>query len=69
VHLREVEDALRTLAAIDPDLRQVTEMKVFGALTTDEIAIYLGCSPRSVDRRWAFARSWLRDNFATAVET
>jgi RNA polymerase sigma factor (TIGR02999 family) len=65
LHLREVDDALHALAAIDPDLTQVTEMKVFGALTTNEIATYLRCSERSVERRWAFARTWLKNNFAT----
>jgi DNA-directed RNA polymerase specialized sigma24 family protein len=43
-------------------------MKVFGGLTTEEIAGHLGCSVRGVERRWAFARTWLKDNFVARLE-
>lgn len=68
VRLREVENALQALAAIHPDLSQITEMKVFGSLTSEEIANHLGYSARSVDRRWAFAKDWLKNNFAIVSE-
>jgi len=62
--LRQVEDALSGLEHIDPRLRQVVEMKVFGGLSGEEIAQHLGCSLRSVNRHWSFARDWLATNFA-----
>jgi len=57
--LHFVEEVLSRLAAIDPKLRTVIEMKVFEGLTADEIAKQLGCSPRTVASHWAFAKRWL----------
>jgi len=57
--LAEIEALLGRLAAIEPALRSVVELKVFGGLVYDEIAEYLGCSERTVRRRWQFARAWL----------
>jgi RNA polymerase sigma factor (TIGR02999 family) len=68
VQLREIEDALQALESIHPELRQVTEMKVFGGLTTEEIAERWGCSVRSVERRWTFTRTWLKENFIARIE-
>src|SRR5947199_7449478 len=51
--LHEVEDALARLAAVDPELRRVVEMKVFEGLTRDEIARQLGCSRRTVAGHWS----------------
>jgi RNA polymerase sigma factor (TIGR02999 family) len=68
LQLREIEDALQALESIHPELRQVTEMKVFGGLTTEEIAGRWGCSVRSVERRWTFARTWLKENFVARIE-
>jgi RNA polymerase sigma factor (TIGR02999 family) len=62
--LHFVEEALSRLAAIDPKLRTVTEMRVFEGLTGDEIAIHLGCSPRTVANYWAFAKRWLQKELA-----
>lgn len=61
----EVEEALSRLAAIDPKFRKVVEMRVFEALTGDEIAEQLGCSPRTVATYWNFARRWLEQELAT----
>ena len=57
--LHFVEEVLSRLAAIDPKLRTVIEMRVFEGLTADEIAKQLGCSPRTVASHWAFAKRWL----------
>lgn len=62
--LQHVEDALAKLEAIDPRLRAVVEMKVFEGMTGEEIAKRLGCSPRTVVASWAFARDWLRTEWA-----
>ena len=58
--LREVENLLDRLGAIDPTLRAVVEMKVFEGLSRQEIAQRLGCSVRTVARHWDFAVKWLR---------
>lgn len=61
-----VEQLLSRLAAIDPKLRSVIEMRVFEGLTGDEIAQQLGCSPRTVANLWTFAKRWLSSELATA---
>ncbi len=62
--LSEVEEVLERLAAIDPRLRAVVEMRVFEGLTGEEIAGQLGCSARTVTSHWNFARRWLEKEFA-----
>jgi RNA polymerase sigma factor (TIGR02999 family) len=62
--LQEVEDALTRLAAVDPRLRTVVEMKVFEGLTGEEIARQLGCSRGSVSTWWSFAQRWLEEEWA-----
>ena len=58
--LREVENILSRLGAIDPKLRAVVEMKAFEGLSREEIAQRLGCSVRTVARHWEFAQQWLQ---------
>ena len=60
VDLVALDDALRKLVDVDPELARVVELRYFGGLTVEEAAEALGTSPRSVDRAWATARAWLR---------
>lgn len=62
--LIEIENLLARLAAIDPKLRAVVEMKVFEGLDRVQIAKRLDCSVRTVARHWAFAQSWLESEFS-----
>lgn len=62
--LQDVEDALTQLAAVDPRLRTVVEMKVFEGRTGDEIAQQLGCSRGTVSNWWSFAQRWLQEEWA-----
>ena len=62
--LREIEDLLNRLGAMDPRLRTVVEMKAFEGLSREEIGERLGCSVRSVARHWEFAQHWLQQNMA-----
>ncbi len=62
--LQDVEDALSRLAAVDPRLRTVVEMKVFEGRTGEEIARELGCSRGTVHNWWNFAQRWLREEWA-----
>jgi len=59
-----IEALLSRLAAIDPQLRTIVEMRVFEGLSITEISTRLDCSPRTVDRRWSFARKWLEHHLA-----
>ena len=57
--LDDVESLLSKLAEIHPQLRTVVEMKVFEGLSLEEIAGRLGCSLRTIERRWTLAKHWL----------
>jgi RNA polymerase sigma factor (TIGR02999 family) len=59
--LLEIDDVLNRLAAINPALRQVVELRVFEGLTREEIAREIGCGPATVARHWSFARNWLEE--------
>jgi RNA polymerase sigma factor (TIGR02999 family) len=54
-----VHDALVELAAIDPRLVQVVEMRYFAGLKEEEVAHALGVSVRTVARDWEKARLFL----------
>lgn len=62
--LTEIEDLLTRLGRIDPMLPQIVEMKIFEGVEREEIAVRLGCSLRTVGRRWEFARKWLEEAMA-----
>lgn len=54
-----VHEALDELAAIEPRLAQVVEMRYFGGLGHAEIAAALSIGLRTVERDWERARSFL----------
>jgi RNA polymerase sigma factor (TIGR02999 family) len=51
-----VHEALNDLAAVDPRIVQVVEMRYFGGLTEEEIGAALGVTERTVRRDWEKAR-------------
>ncbi len=65
--LSELDDVLDGLAAIDPQLRSVVELRVFEGLSIEECAERLGCSVSTVTRNWRFAKRWLRNQLAPGV--
>lgn len=54
-----LDEALRRLEQEEPDTAQVVSLRFFAGLSVDETAKALDLSPRTVDRRWKFARAWL----------
>jgi RNA polymerase sigma factor (TIGR02999 family) len=54
-----LDDALTRLAALDPRLGRVVELRFFAGLTEAEIAQLLGVTPRTVARDWVKAKGWL----------
>lgn len=59
VDVLELDDALRRLKDMDPDLHQLVELRFFGGLTHPQIAHVTGTSLRTVERQWRLARAWL----------
>lgn len=54
-----LDDALKTLAALDPRKGEVVEMRFFGGLTVEETATALQISVATVMRDWQLAKVWL----------
>ena len=55
-----LDEALTRLAAADPELARMVELRYFTGLTIEETAKVLGVSPRTTKRNWAYARAWLK---------
>jgi RNA polymerase sigma factor (sigma-70 family) len=54
-----LDDAMNTLARLDPRKVQVVEMRFFGGLSVEETAEVLKVSTVTVKRDWRAARTWL----------
>lgn len=54
-----LDEALKSLTAIDPRRSQVVELRFFGGLDNEEIAEVLKISPNTVMRDWKVAKAWL----------
>ena len=57
--LSMISTALNELAAVEPDLAEVVDLKFFCGFSFDEIAAMYKLSKRSVQRRWERARVYL----------
>lgn len=54
-----IDDALASLARLDPRRAEVVELRFFGGLTIQETAEVMKISPQTVMRDWDVARAWL----------
>jgi RNA polymerase sigma factor (TIGR02999 family) len=57
--LLALDEALNKLAAADPRVAELVQLRYFGGLTIKQAAAVLGVSPRTADSYWAYARAWL----------
>ncbi|MBC8122108.1 MAG: sigma-70 family RNA polymerase sigma factor [Gemmatimonadaceae bacterium] len=57
--LLAVDDALDSLARIDPRQSRMVELRFFGGLTIEQTAEVLDISPATVKRDWNMAKAWL----------
>ena len=57
--LIRLDEALKSLAEMDPRRSQVVELRYFGGLNNEEIAGVLNVSENKVTRDWNMARAWL----------
>ena len=59
VDVLDLDHALTRLAALDPRLSAVAELRFFGGLSLAEAGVALGLSVATVERDWQAARAWL----------
>lgn len=59
VDVLALNEALDALAALDPRLVEVVELKFFAGLNINEAAEALGVSHATVERDWTTAKAWL----------
>jgi RNA polymerase sigma factor (TIGR02999 family) len=56
-----LDDALRSLAALDRLAGELVKLRYFAGLALDQAAAALNISTATAYRHWAYARAWLRD--------
>ncbi|HEV8486687.1 MAG TPA: sigma-70 family RNA polymerase sigma factor [Blastocatellia bacterium] len=54
-----LDEALTSLAELDPRKSRIVELRYFGGLEIEETAQVIGISPATVKREWNSARLWL----------
>jgi RNA polymerase sigma factor (TIGR02999 family) len=54
-----LDEALTRLAEMDPRKSRIIELRFFGGLNTQETAVVLQVSERTIRREWNSARAWL----------
>ena len=54
-----LDEALTTLAELDPQKSRIVELKFFGGLSIEETAEVLGIGTATVIRQWRLAKAWL----------
>ena len=62
--LIRLDEALKSLAEMDPRRSQVVELRYFGGLNNEEIAGVLKISENTVTRDWNMARAWLHQQLS-----
>ena len=60
IDILALDEALDRLAAMDPKLARIVELRYFAGLTVEETAEVVGTSPATVKRHWETARAWLK---------
>jgi RNA polymerase sigma factor (TIGR02999 family) len=63
-----LDDALNTLAKVDPRKAHIIELRFFGGLSVNEAAEVLKVSPDTVLRDWKLARAWLLAELESSEE-
>ena len=55
-----VDEALRQFEAVEPRKAELAKLRFFAGLTSEQAAEALGISLSTVEKDWAYTRSWLR---------
>jgi len=57
----ELDEALTKLAAQNPPVARLVELRYFAGMSLDEAAATLGVSTRTAQRYWVYAKAWLME--------
>lgn len=60
VNMLALDEALTSLAKLDPRQSRIVELRYFAGLSIEETSEVLGMSPATVKRDWLTARAWLQ---------
>lgn len=60
-------EALERLEAESPETAQVARLRFLSGFSIEQTAILLDIAPRTVSKRWIFARAWLRRAISEAT--
>jgi len=63
-----LDEALRKLAEFDERKSRAIELKFYGGMTTEEIALVLGISVATVGRELRLGQAWLRREMSSAAK-
>jgi RNA polymerase sigma factor (TIGR02999 family) len=55
-----VDRAVSKLAEVDPQQAEIVQLRFFGGLSVEEVAVVLGMSKRAVEAEWTMIRAWMR---------
>ena len=55
-----LDDALTSLATVDPRKSRIVELRFFGGLNIEETSEVMNLSPTTIQREWRAAKAWLR---------
>ena len=56
----DLDEALRSLEALDPEQGRIVELRYFAGLSIEETAVALHTSPSTVKRGWLAAKTFIR---------
>jgi len=68
IDLMALDDALSELARLDERQEKIVELRYFGGMTNEEVALALGISPATVKREWTVAKAWLSRRIRQGAE-
>jgi RNA polymerase sigma factor (TIGR02999 family) len=67
--LLALDDALERLSALDPVKSELVKLRYFAGITNQEAATVLGVSTATAERYWSYARAWMQNEIAAALNS
>ena len=67
IEILALDNALTSLAKLDPRKGQVVELRFFGGLSVEETADVLRISVETVYRDWRMAKTWLHRELMSSI--